>query len=776
MQRKTKIFHRAKKKYNIEKNIDNRECLKAASKSYKQELSRSFATHQLKLEKELRQTSKTNTKEFWNILNKFSKKQKHDTPIPLNTLYEYFKNMNCDNEHENDNFQIPHFDVNEYDNILNGRITEDEIKEVIKKLKNNKAEGFDNISNEYIKHSMHVCLPLYVKLFNFMFDAGITPEKWSLGIIHPIYKNKGDPQDPDSYRGITLVSCLGKVYTAIINERLNSFANSIELITKLQAGFRKGYSTVDNIFCLYSLIQLYFLSNRKLFCTFVDFRKAFDTIWRVGLWQKIIASNITGKIFITIFNLYSNIKSCVRQNAVHSEFFVCQMGVRQGENLSPFLFAIYINDLETFFIENNIECLQKISEYAIDQMGLYLKLFLLLYADDTILISESATGMQRMLNVFDDYCTRWKLSVNLDKTNVVIFEKRKCRRNVIFKMKGEEIKQADSYTYLGLLFNYNCSFFPARKKLMAQANKALFALNYKIRNVNIPIDLQLKLFDCLITPILLYSSEIWSYENIEVIERFHLKFLKQILNVRSTTPSYMVYGETGRYPLIIYAKIKCLCYWSKVLSNGNSKLSGIMYHIMYNCQRNENVQFKWINDIKNILDDSGFSYLWNSQISPGTQAIKSVIKQRLVDQFYQKLVSEMEQSSRGRFYLTFKIDFNLEKYQTVLKKQDRNIFCRFRCSNLKLPVEIGRWRNIPYENRQCPLCDSREVGDEFHYFFICKNDVIRMSRGKYIPNYYTNNPSAHKMKGLLSLCNKNVIEKLCTFLKKLDTMFKEIYV
>ena len=127
-------------------------------------------------------------------------------------------------------------------------------------------------------------------------------------------------------------------------------------------------------------------------------------------------------------------------------------------------------------------------------------------------------------------------------------------------MKGEEIKQADSYTYLGLLFNYNCSFFPARKKLMAQANKALFALNYKIRNVNIPIDLQLKLFDCLITPILLYSSEIWSYENIEVIERFHLKFLKQILNVRSTTPSYMVYGETGRYPLIMYAKIKCLCY------------------------------------------------------------------------------------------------------------------------------------------------------------------------------------------------------------------------
>ena len=81
-------------------------------------------------------------------------------------------------------------------------------------------------------------------------------------------------------------------------------------------------------------------------------------------------------------------------------------------------------------------------------------------------------------------------------------------------MKGEENKQADSYTYLGLSFNYSCRFFPARKKLMEQANKALFALNYKIRYVNIPIDLQQKLFDCLITHILLYSSEIWSNENI----------------------------------------------------------------------------------------------------------------------------------------------------------------------------------------------------------------------------------------------------------------------
>ena len=173
-------------------------------------------------------------------------------------------------------------------------------------------------------------MPLYLKLFNLVLNTGYTPEKLSLGIIQPIYKNKGDPNNPDSYRGITLVSCLGKVYTAILNERLNSFSDAIELITKSQAGFRKGYSTLDNIFCLYSLIQIYLMSGRKLFCTFVDFKKAFDTIWRVGLWQKLIASNITGKIFISIFNMYSNIKSCVRQNSEQSDFFCVSYWCKTG--------------------------------------------------------------------------------------------------------------------------------------------------------------------------------------------------------------------------------------------------------------------------------------------------------------------------------------------------------------------------------------------------------------------------------------------------------------
>ena len=153
-------------------------------------------------------------------------------------------------------------------------------------------------------------LTIYVKLFNLIFDSGESPDSWTLGIIKAIYKNKGDPNDPDNYRATTLVSSLGKLFTSILNSRLNNFSDETYLVTKSQAVFLAGYSTQDNIFILYILITLYLSKKKKLFCCFIDFKKAFDTIWRAGLWQKLINSNIHGKMFKIIFSFYDNIKSC----------------------------------------------------------------------------------------------------------------------------------------------------------------------------------------------------------------------------------------------------------------------------------------------------------------------------------------------------------------------------------------------------------------------------------------------------------------------------------
>ena len=346
------------------KNEESRKELKICSKAYKVAMNKAFDDYQFKVEKDLRTAANSEPRELWRILNNLNNSTSQNEGINLEDLYEYFKNLNVDYNQSGDdeNFILPDCNDEQVNNILNGDITPAEILTAIKNLKNNKSPGYDMIMNEYIKTTSNELLPLYTDLFNIILNSGVIPSIWTAGIILPIYKNKVSPQDPDSYRGITLVSSLGKLFTMVLNNRLSQFADLVEIIPKAQAGFRKGYSTLDNIFVLHVLIQLYLYNNKKLYCAFIDFKKAFDTVWRVGLWKKLINCNVTGKILKVIFNMYGNIKSCVKKGSNFSDFFPCDVGVRQGENLYPFLFSIFLSDLETFFIENNISGLQTVSQ------------------------------------------------------------------------------------------------------------------------------------------------------------------------------------------------------------------------------------------------------------------------------------------------------------------------------------------------------------------------------------------------------------------------------
>ena len=548
---------------------------------------------------------------------------------------------------------------------------------------------------------------------------------------------------------------------------MNIFAIEINLINRNQAGFRKGHSTSDNIYCLHVLISLYLSFGKKLYCTFVDFRKAFDSVWRTGLWRKLQKYEIKGKCFKIIFNLYRNIKSCVEFNNKQSEFFPCLTGVRQGENLSPFLFSIFLNDIEDFFKVLLGSPLNLIKEKCQSKLHIFIEMFVLLYADDTVIFSETPEGMQNALNIFDDYCKTWHLCINVSKTKVVIFSKRKNKSNIEFMLQGVRLEIVDDYSYLGICFKYNGYFAKAKQHLVDQAQKALFSIYQKIRNNSIPVHIQLKLFDSLVEPILLYGSEIWGYENLQIIEKVHLQFCKQILNVKKSTPNFMVYGELGRLPLEIQVKLRMVSFWSKLVHDEN-KLSSILYKLIFSINNNERNGSKWLKFIKSILDNTGMGYIYTEQYID-FKCYKQELKQKLCDQFIQTWFSDIRNSSRGQFYTLFKTDFYFENYLSRLSFQNRCWITKLRTSNLRLPIETGRWFNVLRENRICKLCNTN-IGDEYHYLFNCKNQDVEHNRRKYIPKYYKNNPNVYKMKGMLSLCNISLLKNLAIFIKKLASL------
>ena len=143
--------------------------------------------------------------------------------------------------------------------------------------------------------------------------------------------------------------------------------------------------------------------------------------------------------------MHSEIKSCVQYNNNQSEFSPCLIGVRQGENLSPFLFSINLSDLEKYFIELNGKPLELLS---VNEINVFIKLFVILYADDTVILADTKEGVQKTLNIFQSYCEIWKLEVNVHKRKVMIFSKGKIRLIYELKLQNKTLEIVDSYSYL----------------------------------------------------------------------------------------------------------------------------------------------------------------------------------------------------------------------------------------------------------------------------------------------------------------------------------------
>ena len=354
-----------------------------------------------------------NAKQYWKLLKESVTGPKR-TNLKATDFANYFKSIN----NPNDSFFQPDDDILYFNECflnseiqimfeeLNGPITQEEIRRAIKQLKNGRSGGPDKFLNEFFATGIDSLSPFLLVLFNKIFDTGYFPESWSKGYIVPLHK-KGKLDDVSNFRGITLLSALGKIFTRILNNRLTDWAEEYYVYVKAQAGFRSNMSTVDNIFVLHGIINHLLNKGEKLFCAFVHFTKAFDYVVRDIIWFKLIKLGVRGKILDIIRSMYQNVKSKVKYDNSISTSFECSLGVRQGECLSPFLFAMCLNDLEDeFYLKGS---------NGID-IGM-LKIFLLLYADDIINFARSAEELQNNLDHLHEYCNRYKLIVNTSKTS-----------------------------------------------------------------------------------------------------------------------------------------------------------------------------------------------------------------------------------------------------------------------------------------------------------------------------------------------------------------------
>ena len=205
--------------------------------------------------------------------------------------------------------------------------------------------------------------------------------------------------------------CLGKLFCTILYNRIAPLLENKNIIE--QAGFRQNHRTTDHIFLLRTIIKKYTTKNNILFSCFVDFSKAFDSIWRRALIEKLRKIGISGPFLQVIESIYNTTTNSLIYNDSLTPKFISNIGVKQGDTLSTILFNLYINDLPNIFSFDGNDPIV---------VG-HTPMNCLIYADDLVIMSTSAEGLQQCLNKLATYCNKWKLQVNLKKTKVILFNR-----------------------------------------------------------------------------------------------------------------------------------------------------------------------------------------------------------------------------------------------------------------------------------------------------------------------------------------------------------------
>jgi hypothetical protein len=246
---------------------------------------------------------------FWDYLKSLKEGQntssnKHD--IPVDKLYGHFQNLHSSinlvslsSDHNSLEEDISTLEETKASyNYLDNTILPTEIETITKLLGSKKAPGPDKIRNEMIKPEIQYFKTALCKLFNLILKSGFFPSSWCEGIITPIYKS-GNKNDPSNYRGICISSCLGKLFTSVLNTRLKNHVLQQNILHQAQIGFLPNHRTSDHIFTLRTLVDKYVShsANGKLYTCFIDFKKAFDSVWHDGLFYKLLHYKIGGKFY-----------------------------------------------------------------------------------------------------------------------------------------------------------------------------------------------------------------------------------------------------------------------------------------------------------------------------------------------------------------------------------------------------------------------------------------------------------------------------------------------
>lgn len=397
------------------------------------------------------------------------------------------------------------------------------VSELIKGLKSKKSPGMDNINNKLLK----ALPPSGIKYLTFIFNACLRncyfPNCWKTAKVIPIPKPGKPKNNPESYRPISLLSCLSKLLEKLIKEQIDKFVIANNVLPSFQFGFRTGHNTVHQVLRIKNHISKNFVQKKSTGLVLLDIEKAFDTVWHDALCHKLFKLKLPIPLIKIIQSFLSARKYVVKINKDISSTHYIQYGVPQGSVLGPILFNLYVSDLP---------CLGSNIHVA-------------MFADDTAIFSSGSlfadvyNSLQDALNELLAYFSKWKIKINCNKTQAVWFSR--CRKpcflpnGIELNMFSESIKWSDDCRYLGIVLDKKLTFQKHVSNTIDKINKIVRMLYPLVcRKSKLSNDNKTLLFKTIFQAILLYGAPVWSNcartHRIK-LQRCQNKILKMMFNL-----------------------------------------------------------------------------------------------------------------------------------------------------------------------------------------------------------------------------------------------------
>lgn len=488
-----------------------------------------------------------------------------------------------------------------------------------------------------------------------------------------------------------------KIYTGVLGNKLNKWIEEWKKLSKWQNGFRKKTRIGDNIFIMQTIFEKYLKAKRgKIYWCFLDLEKAFDTVNRNKLWYKLRNKGIS-KLFVeNLINIYENIKLCVRIDEMGNVSNNVEQpnGLRQGCNLSPKLFVLYIDDILN---ENNIGDHHSPTISNIQIPGL-------IFADDVCLASTTQIGLQKKINEVAKYCKKWDLKINIKKTKILIGSKgNNFSKKEKWYLENEVIETVKNMKYLGITINYKGTWENQNKNIWnigLAALKTLRAIMSKFNNSDYKF--VYRLYRALVESKMLYGIEIWGGEGTDcMLDRMKARFGKVVLNLPISTSNDAVRCEMGMRSSLGQLLAIILKYYKYILEKKSDDWVRLCleYNLKESEKNNKTNKENRVGRVMSLLEKIGMKEDWYclTKTNVNIKLLIERVKIRCDDINKQEAFARMSIMKSVKWYIKIKNKWQLEDYITVCTRKEK---CGIAWWKLGIWKLRGMRKN--YERDKCP--------------------------------------------------------------------------